>query len=443
MRFLRFLLSLCLCDVKVKINKDASFRIEGENDFYLESGDYMVRANNRTHSTADGSLIISHSYTISGSDTLGNYTENKYTLKLVNPLQPSDQYGGSAFVRQYNGFLTFRQHLDVNLFDMSTGDIKKVTTAFPSVKVPIETNSQFINPCDDMGGWLKLKKGSWNSANMTHMCGVEETPEKPTKTTEAGPFFIYDQANGTVDYAGQIFVVSAFSKFTVHYTEINQQANQLWFGLPGTTDEIPKDGFDIETIISYSDHGFYEGIQKWGERLRIRYGKNNNRRESDDTINYLSYWTNQGAFYYYNTEPNKNYADTMLDIYSNTRYGETNAPFRSWNYDSWWYPKCPNKGVKKWTPMKEVFPDGMSPIFEKTSMPVIAHNKWWCNETDYATRNGGSYEFRFDDEHGTAVPVDDKFWPDLFKNATRWGLDVYLQAFGYYNHRFEQIFKKE
>ena len=428
MRIIHFVQSICLCAFKVEVNKDASFRIKGENGFYLESGDYMIRAHYEAHSTKDGSLIIDRERIKNGSDVLGNYTEHSFNVTLTN----YDGFGISATVREYPDFLVFRQKYNIGLLGMSTGDIQKVTTAFPSVKVPPKSKSQFINPCDDMGGWLKLKKGSWNRANMSHMCGVEQTPEKPTKTTEAGPFFIYDQANSTLDYDGQIFVISAFSKFTVHYTEVNQENNQLWFGLPGTTDEIPKGGFDIETIISYSNQGFYEGIQEWGKKLRTRYGKTDDRRESDDTINYLSYWTNQGAFYYYNTEPNKNYADTMIDIYSKTRYGETNAPFRSWNYDSWWYPKCQNKGVKKWTPMKEVFPGGMSPIFEKTSMPVIAHNKWWCNETDYAIRNGGSYKFRFDDEHGTAVPVDEHFWSDLFKNATQWGLDVYLQASGYF-----------
>ena len=63
----------------------------------------------------------------------------------------------------------------------------------------------------------------------------------------------------------------------------------------------------------------------------------------------------------------------------------------------------------------------------ETNLPVIAHNRWWCNETDYAERNGGKYKFLIDDLAGTAVPVDDSFFEDLFKNSTAWGLKVYLQ----------------
>ena len=35
--------------------------------------------------------------------------------------------------------------------------------------------------------------------------------------------------------------------------------------------------------------------------------------------------------------------------------------------------------------------------------------------------------FIIDDSVGTAVPQDDQFWDDLFRNASAWGLGVYLQ----------------
>ena len=38
-----------------------------------------------------------------------------------------------------------------------------------------------------------------------------------------------------------------------------------------------------------------------------------------------------------------------------------------------------------------------------------------------------SNQFIIDDSVGTAVPQDDRFWEDLFKNASAWGLEVYLQ----------------
>ena len=72
--------------------------------------------------------------------------------------------------------------------------------------------------------------------------------------------------------------------------------------MPGLVKSLPDSGYDMETIISYGDVGFYESIQKWGLELRTKHKKSLKRRESDDTVNYLGYWTDNGAFYYYNTE---------------------------------------------------------------------------------------------------------------------------------------------
>ena len=46
-----------------------------------------------------------------------------------------------------------------------------------------------------------------------------------------------------------------------------------------------------QTIISYSDKGFYDGIQKWGNFLTTHYGKEQNRRERNFSkfICYISY----------------------------------------------------------------------------------------------------------------------------------------------------------
>ena len=53
--------------------------------------------------------------------------------------------------------------------------------------------------------------------------------------------------------------------------------------------------------------------------------------------------------------------------------------------------------------MADVFPDGMEVIYQETSLPVVAHNRWWCNETAYGKRNGGSYDFKYNDETGTGL----------------------------------------
>ena len=173
----------------------------------------------------------------------------------------------------------------------SVGDKDKVSTAFPSVKVPEKSEAQFINPCEHMAGWY-TRKFDWNQGNVGNMCGG----------VQGGPMFVYDQTNLTLDHAGQVFAISSFTKHTAWTMEASKELNELWFGLPGLVKSLPDSGYDMETIISYGDVGFYESIQKWGLELRTKHKKSLKRRESDDTVNYLGYWTDNGAFYYYNTE---------------------------------------------------------------------------------------------------------------------------------------------
>ena len=54
----------------------------------------------------------------------------------------------------------------------------------------------------------------------------------------------------------------------------------------------------------------------------------------------------------------------MLDVNAQIRHGETAAPFRSWNYDSWWYYKCDNSAVKNWTATGDTFPSGLEHVYQ-------------------------------------------------------------------------------
>ena len=87
-------------------------------------------------------------------------------------------------------------------------------------------------------------------------------------------------------------------------------------------------------------------MEEWGELMRFYYDRPTHYRDSDLTLNYLGFWTDggttatlqginvsstteidlvtnplpfimcTGAFYFYNTEPGKNYQDTILEVKS-------------------------------------------------------------------------------------------------------------------------------
>ncbi|KAI8505567.1 hypothetical protein Bbelb_167560 [Branchiostoma belcheri] len=113
-----------------------------------------------------------------------------------------------------------------------------------------------------------------------------------------------------------------------------------------------------------------------------------------------------GAYYYYHTEPGKNYEDTMVDAMAYAK--EVGIPYRYVQLDSWWYYKGAGGGVKTWDARPDVFPSGLR-----------------AKDTTYAKQNGGNYSFIV--EKQLSIPTDMMFWDDLFTQSREWGLIVYEQ----------------
>ena len=167
----RVLLFFVFVDAKAKfqVYEDASFEVIGSNGFSVKSGNYMFRQNGMTFSTIDNSLLIDEFNKKFGKDVLGTYEEHEFYMR-----PKSDTLRGmNASIRVYQKeqFATFRQHFYPGFTGMSLNNDFKVTTTFPSIQVPNNSNLQYINPCDEMAGWIKLRKGRWDVKNMTDMCG--------------------------------------------------------------------------------------------------------------------------------------------------------------------------------------------------------------------------------------------------------------------------------
>ena len=63
--------------------------------------------------------------------------------------------------------------------------------------------------------------------------------------------------------------------------------------------------------------------------------------------------------------------------------------------DSWWYYKSSvNSGLVNWTAMSGgIFPDGIGALHAATGLPLVAHNRFFAADTDYARQNGGEKEY--------------------------------------------------
>ena len=103
----------------------------------------------------------------------------------------------------------------------------------------------------------------------------------------------------------------------------------------GSVEQIPEQ-VSLETVVVWGSN-LRDAMKRWGEVLRLYNGKNTNNSHNDYVSNFLGYWMDNGAYYYYNPLPNQTYEETILEI--NDRLIKQNVPIKYVNYDSWFYEK--------------------------------------------------------------------------------------------------------
>jgi hypothetical protein len=146
--------------------------------------------------------------------------------------------------------------------------------------------------------------------------------------------------------------------------------------------------------------------------------------QRDFSIQYLGYYTDAGACYWYNPGDKGDYEDTLIAVLNDT--DARNIPFRYIQLDSWWYYKGLANGVKNWTVINgpTYFPEGGLTQFQKTiRRPIVAHNRYWSADTDYAKGNGGKWDFILEytgqgpSYANYAIPTQQEFWNFLIGGA--------------------------
>ena len=208
----------------------------------------------------------------------------------------------------------------------------------------------------------------------------------------------------------------------------------------------------LDHLLYIEGNGVTAAVEHWGDLMLRRYGKERQAMYAPFETRYLGYASDNGGFYYYNPLPNQTYEATFLAVQRD--YEQLHIPFRHMELDSFCkhssthicdllfdlllpltrfilcllcvgYYKAAGGGVVNWTAMPSAFPNGLVAFHEKVQLNVTAHNRWWAPAPSYAKQYGGQYDWIIEAQH--SVPNDPHFWPDLFRNASAWGLRVYLQ----------------
>jgi hypothetical protein len=193
----------------------------------------------------------------------------------------------------------------------------------------------------------------------------------------------------------------------------------LEYGVMGSMSNIPAN-YIQSFIVFYSPRGINDGIQEWGETMQRAFNRTKAHRLNDLTINYLGYYTDNGGYYYYNTEQGMNYEQTIVNAAQQIK-----LPFHYIQLDSWWYYKGIKDGVSQWRARPDIFPEGLATLHRRLeNIPLAAHNRYWAYDNIYKQR----YAFALDVANSKALPYgNDSFWVDLFVEAKGWGLVLYEQ----------------
>ena len=148
----------------------------------------------------------------------------------------------------------------------------------------------------------------------------------PTGVTGFGPtcFFTKDLSTSVV--------LSSFSNFMA--ASNGNRGDAMAYGVQGSITAIPP-GYSLSFVLTLSTAGgVNQGFEQWGDKLLQRYGKSREMTYRDYSLNYLGYSTDNGAYYYYQTEghtpgkrvsqpnkagPWKTYEETLIDV---KEYGE-------------------------------------------------------------------------------------------------------------------------
>ncbi len=216
-----------------------------------------------------------------------------------------------------------------------------------------------------------------------------------------------------------------------HEQMITTVDDRIVWGWHGDLDEVPA-GFATEL-------GVYEGanatdvLTTWGRELQAAAGVARRPAGANALTSHLSYWTDNGAAYWYRTEPGTTIAASVTRAVAELR--ADGVPVRSVELDSWFYQHevsrpideigyphdVPPSGCWAWKPRADAFPAGgpSDPIEIFADglgrPPLVLHARhlapngpdvdpdtWWVDDL-------------------AAQPHDPAWFRGWFDDAVRWG----------------------
>jgi len=202
-------------------------------------------------------------------------------------------------------------------------------------------------------------------------------------------------------------------------------------GWHGDLNQAPA-GFRTD-LACFAGEGARSLLDEWGAILLRRHGTRRPSRYADEGVARLSYWTDNGAAYWYRSEPGLDVATTLERTVAGLR--EAKVPIRAVQLDSWFYPheksrplnpdwgmEVPPTGMLRWEPREDLLPAGMEELRHRMGdPPLILHSRHFSSKSPYFEAT----EAWIDGDQGH--PKDPAFYERLMAQAAGWGAITYEQ----------------
>ena len=276
--------------------------------------------------------------------------------------------------------------------------------------------------------------------------------------------------------------------FTATQARSEQLGGNLSMGLQGTLQEAPANHTHSTLVVA--GRGLRATMMRWGD-IMMRWnggGKVRSLRAGmkarDAAMKTLSYYTDNGAFYYYQTAngtgscspPHAPCPHTIPELPFNAtgyrgtmdllqaHFAELRLPVRNVQLDSWWYYKGNSGGIDLWEPMPSTLggPEvrGAPPTWyhyakdnnnnnnsssSSSSMRTVAHSRWFQSDSAYLTGKAPdlpadwrNWSWLVDDASKVAVSTDPAFFGHIFRRAKA-GLQMFTYEQDFLAHSYESV----
>ncbi len=222
-----------------------------------------------------------------------------------------------------------------------------------------------------------------------------------------------------------------------HEQIITIDEGALVWGWHGDLDEVPADF--ATTVGVFRGETPSEVFDAWGAEVRRRAPVRRRRLDEHPLTSHLSYWTDNGAAYWYRTETGRTIAESVADTVR-ALHDVDHVAIGAVELDSWWYDHAVNRpistigylddvpptGTHRWEPRADAFPptDGGDRLLEFArsveQRPLVLHARHIAASSPYVAEGlaaGASWWV----DGRAAQPTDPSFFRRWFDDAARWG----------------------